>query len=110
MGKISEESATQSIDVLIDGLEDLKKRLTENGFDPDEVHSWWFNLREVLEGWRTLHLELAKVFNTDELNQVPVLLNEFTFLMNYATGKDIRMHMEELEVMMDKRFPENLDD
>jgi hypothetical protein len=108
--KISVEDATHSLELLQEALNDLETRLVEYGFASEEAGDWLFHIREILGDWREMQEKLAVMCSIDDLANVPPLLKTFNAEMIYSVAPHTRHHMEHLEAMLDKRFPENLDD
>jgi hypothetical protein len=106
---ISVEDATHSLKLLREGLADLETRLLQNGFDEAEAGYWIFHTVEILDDWQEMQEKLATICNANDFSQIPQLLNDFAKEMLYSVTPHIQGHMEQLETMLEKRFPENLD-
>ena len=106
---ISEESALQSLEILMKGIDNLEERLIQSGFAPEEARLWLFHVREVLGDWRRINIKIVEICNVDDVSEVPSLLNDWVNHMLYAVESHSHWHLQELEKMMDKQFLENDD-
>ena len=102
---LSPEDATRSTDLLIEGIDQLKNRLMEAGYDAGQVSEWHKLLHRTLLEWRINELKLAEVFNATDMDEVPKLLSNYTESILWLSKPNIEEHLFRLCFVLEKVLP-----